>query len=59
MDSLWGILKKTIYQIFDILICCDFWTTKNAKLAKNAKNCNFRFLGAEKNQNITSAHSYE
>ena len=42
MDSLWGILKKIVYQIFDILIFFAIsWTPKNAKSAKIAKKLQF------------------
>ena len=34
MNSLWGILKKFIYQIFDILIFRDFFDPEKCKIGK-------------------------
>ena len=53
MDSLWGILKKFIYQIFDILIFRDFSGPKKCKIGKNRlKFAIFGLLGAKKSRKI-------
>ena len=53
MDSLWGILKKIIYQIFDILIFRDFLDPEKCKIGKNhLKMAIFGLSGAIKSQKI-------
>ena len=53
MDSLWGILKEIIYQIFDILIFRDFLDPEKCKIGKNRlKMAIFGLSGAEKSQKI-------
>ena len=53
MDSLWGILKKLIYQIFDILIFRDFSGPEKCKIGKNRlKFAIFGLLGAKKSRKI-------
>ena len=53
MDSLWGILKKIIYQIFDILIFRDFSGPEKSKIRKNRlKYAIFGLLGAKKSRKI-------
>jgi len=37
MDSLWGIFKKFIYQIFDISIFRDFLDLKKCKIGKKRR----------------------
>ena len=59
MDSLWDILKKIIYQIFDILIFRDFWTLKNAKSAKNAKKRRFSDLTGPKNREKSKYQKFD
>ena len=55
MDSLWGILKKINYQIFDILIFRDFFDPEKRKIGKKRQKQRFLdFTGPKiaKNQNI-------
>ena len=53
MDSLWGILEKFIYQIFDILIFRDFSGPEKCKIGKNClKMAIFGLSGAKKSQKI-------
>ena len=41
LGSLWGSLKKIIYQIFDILIFRDFLGYKKCRIGKNRKKMAF------------------
>ena len=53
MDSLWGILKKIIYQIFDILIFRDFLDPEKRKIGKKRqKTAIFGLYGAKKSRKI-------
>ena len=53
MDSLWGILKKIIYQIFDILIFRDFLDPEKRKIGKKRqKAAIFGLYGAKKSRKI-------
>ena len=59
MDSLWGILKKIIYQIFDILIFRDFLYLENAKSAKNAKKRRFSDFTGPKNHEKSKYQKFD
>ena len=53
MDSPWGILKKFIYQIFDILIFRDFLDLEKCKIGKKRqKTAIFGLYGAKKSRKI-------
>ena len=53
MDSLWGILKKIIYQIFDILIFRDFLAPESPKIAIFRRFLPFlHFSGLQKSRKI-------
>ena len=53
MDSFWGILKKIIYPIFDILIFRDFLAPEKCKIGKNRlKMAIFELSGAKKSRKI-------
>ena len=53
LGSLWGSLKKIIYQIFDILIFRNFSGSKKCKISKKRrKTAIFWLLGAKKSRKI-------
>ena len=53
LDSLWGTLKKIIYQIFDIFIFRDFLDPEKCKIGKNRlKMAIFGLSGAKKSRKI-------
>ena len=48
LDSLWGSFKKMPYQIFDILIFCDFLDPKKCRIGKNRQKMAFFGLSEAK-----------